>query len=393
MTQRERFLAIAVGGMLLAIGLQWGFSKYRAAVKQRTLLITNLEQQKQRLQEEMLLGAYADRQMGEYLVRSLPSDAERAKSDYQNWLLDLVRSHGIVNASVDPTTSMPMGDLYERYGFSLTGKATLAQITSLLHDFYSKDYLHRVTQINVTPAKTGDLTLKMSVDGIALQSAPKTNQPPKQTSWRVRADLSQYNEAVLNRNFFSPPNAPPQFGGNHQVDVVVGKETRTEIKFSDPEGHQVSYTLVGDTPEFIELDSSTGYLKVTPLATGKHELTVRATDNGYPARSVDQPLTLVVNDPPPPPQPEPPKPEFDDAKQTVLTGLVQGRDDWTAWMNVRTRGETLKLRVGDGFEIGSLKGTVIEVTQRFAVLEIDGRRFTLLPSGNLADAAKKAMED
>ena len=114
MTQRERFLAIAVGGLMLAIGLQWAFTKHRTAVKQRTNLITNLEQQKQRLQEELLQGAYADRQMGEYLVRSLPSDAERAKSDYQKWLLDLVQANGISNAVVDPTTSIPMGDLYER---------------------------------------------------------------------------------------------------------------------------------------------------------------------------------------------------------------------------------------------------------------------------------------
>lgn len=393
MTQRERFLAIAVGGLMLAIGLQWAFTKHRTAVKQRTNLITNLEQQKQRLQEELLQGAYADRQMGEYVIRSLPSDAERAKSDYQKWLLDLVQTHGIANAVVDPTTSIPMGDLYERYGFSLTGKASLPQVTSLLHDFYAKDYLHRVMKISVTPSRTGDLTLKMDVDGISLKSAPKTNEPSKQTSWKVNPEIAEYRDAVLNRNFFSPPNEPPKFGGSNQVDVVVGKETRTEIKFSDPEGHQVNYTLVGNSPDFIELDSRTGSLKVNPTETGKHELLVRATDNGFPSRSVEQPLILVISDPPPPLEPEKPKPEFDDSKQTVLTGLVQGRDDWMAWMNIRTRGETLKLRVGDGFEIGSLKGTVIEVTQRFAVLEIDGRRFTLLPSGNLADAAKSALED
>jgi hypothetical protein len=120
---------------------------------------------------------------------------------------------------------------------------------------------------------------------------------------------------------------------------------------------------------------------------------VRATDNGYPTRSTDQELKIKVVPPPPPPPAEPPKLAFDDSTQTVLTGLVHGRNDWTAWMHVRTKNQTLKLRVGDQFEIGSLKGKVIEVTPRFVELEIDDRRFTLKPNGILKEAADRAQED
>ena len=63
--------------------------------------------------------------------------------------------------------------------------------------------------------------------------------------------------------------------------------------------------------------------------------------------------------------------------KTVLTGLVQGRGEWTAWLNVRTRDKTLKLRVGDSFEIGSVKGKVVEVSSRSAVLEAEGQKFEL----------------
>ncbi len=397
MTQRERFLALGVGGLILIIGLQWMFTKYRTAVQQRTNQLANLENQKQRLEEELLQGAYADRQMGEYLVRSLPSTVERARSDYTGWLLDLVRSHGVTGADVDSTTSLPVADLYQRFGFRVSGKATLPKITELLHAFYAKDYLHRIREINVRPFKTGQTTgemiLELSIDAIALNAAADSVSPPLQPSWRVDRSVAQYRDGILDRNFFSPPNEAPQYSGSRQIEAVVGKETTTALEFKDPEDHAISYSLVGEVPEFIRVDSSTGQLMLNPTSTGTHEFTVVASDSGFPKRSVEQTLTLVVNDPPPPPEPDKPKPEFDDAKQTVLTGLVQGRDDWTAWMNVRTRGETLKLRVGDSFEIGSLKGIVVEVTQRYALLEIDGRRFTLRPSGNLAEAAKASEDD
>jgi hypothetical protein len=119
---------------------------------------------------------------------------------------------------------------------------------------------------------------------------------------------------------------------------------------------------------------------------------VRAIDSGYPSRSTEQRLTVrVVDPPPPPPEPEP-KLAFDDSTQTVLTALVQGRNESTAWLNVRTKATTLKLRPGDQFEIGSLKGSVVEATPQFVTLEVEGRRFTLEPGDNLSEAAKRSEE-
>ncbi len=395
MTQRERILALAVGGMLLAVAMQWAFTKYRSGIRDRTNQLANLQNQKQQLEEQLFQGAYADRQMGEYIVRSLPSVPERAQGDYQRWLLNLVQTQGLAEAVVDPGTSIPVRDLsqrelYERFGFRVSGKTKLPQLIDLLHGFYAKDYLHRIREISFRPLKSGDLALELTIDAAAMSAAPPEHVVSDETSWRVDPNVEAYREKIMNRNFFSPPNQPPRYAGSPQVEVFVGKESRAELKFDDPEGHRLNYTLVGDVPDFIQLDVGSGSLKVNADSVGKHELLVRATDSGYPNRTIEQKLTLDVKDSPPPPEPEKPKPEFDDSTQTVLTGLVQGRDDWTAWMNVKTRGETLKLRVGDGFEIGSLKGTVIEVTQRFAVLEIDGKRFTLRPSGNLAEAAKSA---
>ena len=53
---------------------------------------------------------------------------------------------------------------------------------------------------------------------------------------------------------------------------------------------------------------------------------------------------------------------------------------------------TVKLRRGDEFEIGRLKGTVVEATPQYVTFEADGIRFTLEPGDNLGEAAKRAED-
>ena len=400
MTQRERLLSIAIGGLIGAIVLQWGFSKYRAAITTRSNQITTLTNQKTLLEEQVLQGAFAEKQMGEYLSRSLPGNPETAQSEYQNWLLGVVGKHVTEDPRVNATNTTPVGDLYTRISFSVDGETTLPKLIELLHDFYAKDYLHRVSKLLIAPTREDQnvLDVKMSIDAIALSSASEEASPPKNTSWRVDKDLVDYKEPILNRNFFEPPNQSPKYTGKSSVEAIVNKSTSIPLTFKDPDSDSVRYELIGvsetsDGKPEVSLNEATGTLSVLSAAKEEFEVKIRATDNGFPARSIEQTLIVKVTDPPPPPKEPEPEPEFDDAKQTVLTALVQGRDDWTAWMNVRTRGKTLKLRVGDKFEIGSVSGEVIEVTPKYVMLEIDGIRFSLRPAGILADAASKAKED
>ncbi len=388
MNSRERLLSIAIGGLLGVVVLQWGLTKYRTAIKTRNTRITSLQNDNQLLEERLTAGAYANQQFSEYLVRSLPGDAEQAHGVYQSWLLDSVEHHGLENPRVNRTNVMPIGDLYQRLSYSVDGRTSLPKLLEFLHAFYGKDYLHRMSKLTISTTRdeANKFDVKMAVDVMALSSASADAKPPAGISWRVDPDLANYREPILNRNFFEPPNRAPAFTGNSTVDAIVGKDSTTPLTFKDPEGHSLSYELVKSELESVKLDEKTGTLTVKSDEKREFAITVRVTDSGYPNQTTEQKLVVNVGDPPPPPA-EPEKPAmFDDAKQTVLTALVQGRDDWTAWMNVRTKGKTLKLRVGDGFEIGSMKGTVVEVTPKFVVLEIDGKRFELKPAGVLADA-------
>jgi hypothetical protein len=393
MTQRERFLSIIVGGSLVCLVIWWGFGKYRSAVNSRMNQITSLQNEKERLTEQKFKGEYANRQMGEYMARSLPGNKERAQSNYQQWLLNMVQAHDLSDRDVDFNNSRPIRELYQRLDFSVRGRTDMTGFIDILHAFYAKDYLHRIRSLTLRPNREGDFSIELMIDAIALLDAGLELPSREETAWKVDQDIAAYRDPIMNRNFFQPPNAAPEYTGRSEVEAIVGRESPIPLTFSDAEGHSLRYEFVELPPEFIRLDRRSGTLRIKSDEKGEFDVVVRAIDDGYPRRSTEQKLLVKVVDPPPPPLAAPPKLAFDDASQTVLTALVHGRDEWTAWMHVRTRDTTLHLQVGDTFDIGSLKGKVVDVTPRFVMLEIDGRRFTLKPAGNLSEAAKRAQDD
>lgn len=392
MSQRERLLSIVVFGLIIAVVFSWGFGKYRSALKKRNNQIASLLNQKQQKVEQQLQGEYANRQMGEYVVRSLPGTPELAQSQYQSWLLGLAEKHRVADKQVVFNNIRPISGLYRRLDFRVRGRMTQDDFLSLMHEFYSKDYLHRIRDFNMRPHRDGGFSIELSVDAIALISAPD-DLPERGQSWLVKSDVTEYSDPVMNRNLFEPPNGAPKYDGNRTVQAIVGRDTPVQLTFKDPDGDKVSFEFATEPPEFVRLDSRSGTLRVKTDEKQEFEVLVRATDDGYPRRTVEQKLLVKVVDPPPPPPPPAPKLKFDDSTQTVLTGLTQGRKECVAWLHVRTRDKTLQLRVGDQFEIGSLSGKVVEVTPQFAMLEIDGRQFTLKPFGNLSEAAKQSSED
>lgn len=395
MTQRERILAIIVGGLLVLGVFYWGFNKYRGAVQARQNQINSLQDSQARLVEQQMQGALADRQMGEYMVRSLPGNQERARSEYSRWLLDTVQDNRLRGANVDPAPSVPVGDLYQKHGFRVTGNGDIKSVLNMLHDFYSKDYLHRIRVLELKPNKQKGFDIEMSVDAIGLNSVPIDTKEPSDNSWRVDNDAVAYLNPIMNRNMFEPPNEAPKYTGKSTVEAVIGKDTPIPLTFKDPQNQRITYELLSGPEELVRLDSRSGTLRVKSSEKEDIEVKVRATDDGYPRKTSEQTLIVKIVDPPPEPDPPPEKLKFDDAKQTVLTGLTHGKGDWQAWMKVRTRGKTLKLRVGDEFEIGTVKGSVTEITAKFVELELDGNRVTINSNSqeSLSEAAARAKED
>ncbi|TWT91899.1 hypothetical protein [Neorhodopirellula pilleata] len=419
MTQRERFLSIIIGGLVFVVAAQWIFNQYRGALRFRQNRLNSLAGEAETMQMTWLAGAEAERQMGEYKIRSLSSDPQIAQSSFQSWLLETVREVGLQDAIVDPVGDIPVGDLYRRYGFRLSGKTDLPGLLDLVYEVQARDQLHRIRDLNFAPVtkaarrgvseeETEDtLSVVMVIDAISLSIA-ETNPPTPtdQPSWRIAQSKEDYRNSILNRNFFKPPNQAPRYRGSEQLVATIGQSNELKFEFEDPEKHDIRLTIDGDLPPWAMWDESRGRLIVSPpkptegeSVDGEEsptpsaelapiEVQVTAIDNGYPSRQTTQTVLVKTQEPPPPPKPTPPSPGFDDSTQTFLTALVHGRDDWTAWMSVRTRGQTLKLKVGDEFEIGTVRGKVTGVTSRSVMIEIDGQSYELKPADKLSDAIK-----
>ena len=140
MNERERFLSILVAGLLVATGVWWGFGKYNKAIGSRQNQIDQLVTAQAKLNEKRLQGEFANRQMGEYVLRSLPGDPEQAQSQYQQWLLDLVHDSDLTETLVDANSSRKIGDLYQLLDFRVRGNSDVPGVLKLMYSFYSKDY-------------------------------------------------------------------------------------------------------------------------------------------------------------------------------------------------------------------------------------------------------------
>lgn len=392
MTQREKILGLAVAGLLLVLGAQYVISNYRDALSMRRDRRADLNDEVMEKTDFAMAGAMADAEIAELRKRSLPSDPEQALAFYQNWLLELVKEVGLESPDVDVVTSVPVADLYRQYSFKVSGRGDARQLARFLYGFHNRDLLHRIKRSSLRRRPdTNLLSIDFDIEAIALNNADPDRIPEAGPAPRVRMSEDEYVAAIVNRNAFAPPNKAPQFAAGEPPEAYVGRDYRFVAKFDDPDGQNVQYELVGDAPSWLDLDAQSGELRGRPSAEGDYSVTVRATDNGLPAQTTEHELQVAVK---PPPDAEPAEePEFDEAKQAVLTGLVRSGDAWVAWIHVRTTGELLKLREGDTLEVGQIKGTIAEIEYQFAVIESDEGRWVLRPRQTVAEAYQAGMKD
>lgn len=390
MTKREKILASIVAFTVLVLLLQLGFNKYQTAVKDREKKVRSLDDKIYEGETAQIEGTMADVRMDKYILRSLPGDKERALATYSSFLTGLTAKAGLSNVAVTPRTATENAILYQ-LTYDVKGSGSLEQVGKLLYQFHEKNALHRISNLSLQKFRD-TLQVSFTVQAVALKAAPADAKLPESISPRVVASVDDYLMPILNRNPVSPPNRQPAYAADRRIEAVAGEDFTYMARFNDPDQNQkLQYKVIGELPPGLRIDDSSGQLRGRFSGPGSYELTLVASDNGWPRMSAEQKVVLDVKEPPAE-EPKVEVPKFDEATQTFLTGLTQSRGDWTAMLHVRTRtkDEFLRLKVGDTFEIGQLKGTVVEVNNKYAVLESDGERFELKYEVSLADAVKNS---
>jgi hypothetical protein len=395
MNPRERILAISVG-VLLVLGVLWyGWSWKESSLAARRARLSRLQGEVQKNEITLARARKATEEMNKFEQQSLPGDVERAQSLYQKWLLELVQRHGIQEGNVSAVTGRAVKGVYQQLAFSIKGRTDLVQATQLLHEFYSSDRLHRIRRLRMNPINEGkEIDLDIMIEVLALDSAPRNVTELKHgvSDRLTHGDAADYVKAIASRNMFQPPHQPPKITTTARSSYPLGSSVGFSIKGDDPERTSVKYAIEKASMEGARIDPRTGEFSWRPLEKGSYEIEVSATDSGLPAKTSKQTIKFAVVDPPKPPpvvrnETPPPPPPFDTAKFAYLTAVLGVDDKSEAWVMLRTTGQTLKLHPGDKFDVGTMRGTVIEIGVQDMVIETsDGYRLQLYLGENFRQA-------
>lgn len=389
MTRREQQLAIAVGLLLLVVGGAYVYLKYDAAIRFREEKIARLQTNVDDKEMIVLEGTQAQQRIAEYQTRSLPGDANVARSLYKAWLLDQAEKKiKLTEPVVSPGAVSNVGGVYRRLSFTVAGRGRLEQLTEFLYDFYAVDYLHRIRTVRVKPIPDSkELEFAMAIEALVLPGAEPAESLSLPASQRLKlASLAQYVDTIVERNIFAPANHPPKLASLSDRTIYLQQSFEATAQAKDEDAlDKVTYTLGGNAPPGASIDANSGRLQFRPSEVGTYPLTVVATDDGVPRRRDEKTLTVTVNPPRPArvaserPPPATPKPRFEDAKFAYVTAITEVNGRKQLWLTIRTSGELLKLHEGDRFQIERFKAEVsrIGLTDVDVAAGEESRRFEL----------------
>ncbi|MCL2348017.1 MAG: hypothetical protein FWC50_07105 [Planctomycetaceae bacterium] len=143
-----------------------------------------------------------------YPYRSLPWPVDFAENRYQTWLLEVGQFCHFENFSVDKQGRRAT-QTYCILPYQLNARTSFDQLSRFLYEFYWSPYLHKITQMNITPVENTDLVnVSMRIEAIVLLSKvpanapyPLTNQFPVGHWSRLSSGLLEtYTEPIDARN-------------------------------------------------------------------------------------------------------------------------------------------------------------------------------------------------
>ncbi|MDA7950752.1 MAG: hypothetical protein MPJ24_04615 [Pirellulaceae bacterium] len=373
MNQREKILTTVI--LTLAV-LAGGYVLHTTTSGYLSFYTGQAQQEKKKL--DALNATIKESKKAEKILkdlrkRALTSNESAARSAYQEWLLELA-DKGIQLSEVDIKSqkSQKVKNLYHRHGFSLSASGTPMQIVHFLYQFYSVDHLHRISSMTISPiTETKLYDLKLQIDVVAFQDNPK-NKPFESLPFkRLKKDsLADYKESVLRRDLFSMNSKPTirtrrESGYNDIVEFTV--EANDPNPLDNLQYHLVTdnFKDQGIPNEAIHLDPDTGDLFWALPDIGEYEIKIRVTDDGLPAMSAEQTVSVRIS--------ERPKPEvtvtreverFDRKPFTFLTGITEVSGRKQAWITERTSGQLFLLFEGDTLKIDDFEATVSQISPR-----------------------------
>ncbi|MDR3234165.1 MAG: hypothetical protein LBT46_10975 [Planctomycetaceae bacterium] len=214
--KRERLLLIAAGIVLLIIAVPYLRSLYAdsaALQKQRQKLYDDITKYRSEAERK----AEIKERLTELTRQSLPSADETALSQYQRWLMDLVKETGIkeYRSEAGTVSKQKNSTSYRKFSFTIHGKGSLEQIAEFLRRFHKTPYLHLVRSVAPRPTKKPDeFEISLTVEALSLPQSRSNKELPAVDNKMLAASDEEKKmlKAITERAVFSAykPPSPPQ---------------------------------------------------------------------------------------------------------------------------------------------------------------------------------------
>lgn len=158
--------------------------------------------------------------------------------------------------------------------------------------------------------------------------------------------------------------------------------------YRSPQLHQISRLQItrptGAAQLTVSLDvealSMKGAVATDKLPEGDAKRVKLASADDYKKSLAERDIVTAYAPPRPPTPPRerrdpPTPPKYDESELAFFSGATSSGNEWQAWINVRSTGETLHLASGDPVKIGALDGKIESVEERSLVLKTGEKRF------------------
>ena len=214
MNKYRKYILLAIfGAMACCWASDWLLGQVSGPLTALTLRKTELSRDIRQMRRQLGRARSALKELELLKAQSLPSDVERARSAYQEWLAELAEHVQLLDSSVDsgePVNRKGMAHATS-IAFSVHGRGTLAQLTRFLYDFYSAGHLHQIRQLSITPVQgTELLDLAISIDTLVLPNADRKERLSSKRSERLASERIEDYQTIVERNLFG-------VGGSAQV--------------------------------------------------------------------------------------------------------------------------------------------------------------------------------
>ena len=187
-TRRQMLLAVLAVIAVFQVG-DWVLNTMiQGPLQARRAKMNQLQEDIKKRESLLAESRDAGKQIAVWLNQSLPADPEVTRSVYRSWLLTVVKTTKLRNATVDsgsPATRRAKDKtvLYRSMPFSVRARGSLAQFNEFLFQFSKAGHLHQINSMTLNPiGNTGQFDISLGIEtlllpgrkGHDLNSAPST---------------------------------------------------------------------------------------------------------------------------------------------------------------------------------------------------------------------------